>query len=276
MVPSDAFGLCRHKPVRGPAVGALVAASLALVVVSLVPTNTASSIMPPALAAPQDPLVTEFNRRQKLFETKRYDEVTQGAAEFLEQVRSRLGEDSKLFELTQMMFASAYNMADRFADAALYLEQRLARLDEKRAADEWTLFTLGRVYWQLGRYGEAAPLLARALSIMEKTFKPDDTRTLVALGHLAATYEQIGRNEEAKLLYERAVANAEKALGPNHPHIATHPIQLGQTLSLRLRRGRTVVDAGARDPRQGPRRHVLDRTDSRFSERVLQVQGPLR
>jgi CHAT domain-containing protein len=175
----------------------------------------------PARAAPQEPLVTEFNRRKKLFDAKRYDEVIKQAAEFLEQIRIRLGEDSNLFEQAQLMIASAYNMADRYAEAVPYLEQRLARLEQRHSADlEWTLFTLGAVYYQLGRYREAEPLLTRALATMEKTFKPDDTRTLMTVGHLAAVYELTGRDAEAKLLYERARVRAEKVLGPNHPHVA--------------------------------------------------------
>jgi hypothetical protein len=78
----------------------------------------------PARAAPQEPLVTEFNRRKKLFDAKRHDEVIKQAAEFLEQIRIRLGEDSNLFEQSQLMIASAYNMADRYTEAVPYLEQR--------------------------------------------------------------------------------------------------------------------------------------------------------
>jgi CHAT domain-containing protein len=179
------------------------------------------AIISPARAAPQDALVAEFNRRQKLFGAKKYNEVTAQAEQFLEEIRARLGEDSNLFEQAQLMIASAYNMASRYAEAVPHLERRLARLEQKGSADlEWTLFTLGDAYWELGRYREAEPPLTRALALMEKTFKPDDIRTLMAVGLLAPVYERTGRETEAMLLFERALARAEKALGPDHRHVA--------------------------------------------------------
>jgi CHAT domain-containing protein/tetratricopeptide (TPR) repeat protein len=178
------------------------------------------AIISPARAAAQDPLVAEFNRRQKLFDAKRYGEVTEQAAQYLEQIRSRLGEDSNLFEQAQLMIGSAYNLASRYAEAVPHLEWRLARLDQKGKADEWTLYTLGVAYYEVRRHRDAEPTLTRALALMERTFKPDNTYTLLAVRYLAAVYTDTGREAQSSLLYQRAVARAENALGPTHPHVA--------------------------------------------------------
>jgi hypothetical protein len=100
------------------------------------------SIASPAEAAAQEPLLTEFNRRQKLFDAKKYQEVVKQAAEFLKQIRSRFGADSHTFALAENMIVSSYVSLDRAEDAIPYLEHKHARLDASGSEDAWTLHAL--------------------------------------------------------------------------------------------------------------------------------------
>jgi tetratricopeptide (TPR) repeat protein len=197
------------------------AGSIALAITTVtILTAPAAVLVTPTQAAPQDTLVNEFARRQRLFDTKRYDEVVKQADEFLEQMRARFGEDSDTFNDSRNMIISSYSNLDRFAEALPYIEQRAAWQKARGIEDDaWTLFMLGRTYLGLYRYQDAEAPLVRVVAIFERTLKPDDYRIRTALRLLGTLYSRTDRYEEARLMFERELAYAEKALGPNHFNI---------------------------------------------------------
>src|SRR5262249_14906933 len=152
-----------------------------------------------------------FNRRQKLFETRQYSEVTAQAAEFLEQMRGRYGEDSKPFELAENMIISAHVFSNRTPDAVPYLEHKLGRRQASGSQNdlEFTLYNLGRAYNEVGRFSEAEPLHLRVLAMFEKTPTRENLgRIRNTLGGLANTYSGLGRLEDSKRVLERELAYA--------------------------------------------------------------------
>src|SRR5262249_49237449 len=145
----------------------LVISAISLAIIAIfAPTSAVSPGPTPALAAPQDPLVAEFNRRQNLYNARRYFDVIQQAAEFLEQMRSRYGEDSNPFELAENMIISSHVLSNRRPEAVPYLEHKLARLQASGSENslDFTLCNLGGAYSELGRFSEAEPLDLRVLA----------------------------------------------------------------------------------------------------------------
>ena len=193
-----------------------------LLATTLVPKESGMlpSLTPSAYAAPQDALMADFNRRQRLFEAGKRDEVIKQAAEFLDAIRDRFGEGSPTFEPVENMIISSYTSLGRTAQAIPLLERKLVRLQERGTEDVWVLYLLGRAYNELWRFREAEPLLIRALSMLENAPAPDGQRIRYTLGGLANTYSGLGRLEQSKLLLERELADAERQLGPDHPEVA--------------------------------------------------------
>jgi CHAT domain-containing protein len=196
------------------------AGSIALAIATAPLTNPAL-IASSAYAAPQDALVSEFARRERLFNAQRYDEVVKQADEFLGQMRARFGEDSEAFQNARKMIISSYSSLGRHAETLPLIEQHAAWLKAKGTDDEvWTLYTLGRTYLGLNRYLDAESPLTRLLGIFEKTLSPDDYRIRSTLRFLGIVYSRTDRFDEARSMFERELAYAEKALGPNHFNIS--------------------------------------------------------
>jgi CHAT domain-containing protein/tetratricopeptide (TPR) repeat protein len=195
-------------------------AMLSVAILLPIKTGPVPSLTSPAYAAPQDPLIVEFNRRARLFEARKYEEVIKQAAEFLNAMRDRFGEDSPTFRPAENMVISSYIQLDRHTEVVPLLERKYASLKASGAEDLWTIFSLGSAYLPLGRCREAEPLVTRALELLEQTARPDDYRIRTALGTLANVYSCLGRYEESVLLHQRALELAERFLGPDHPALA--------------------------------------------------------
>jgi CHAT domain-containing protein/tetratricopeptide (TPR) repeat protein len=206
-------------------------AMLSVAILLPIKTGPVPSLTSPAYAAPQDPLIVEFNRRARLFDARKYEEVIKQAAEFLNAMRDRFGEDSPTFRPAENMVISSYIQLDRHTEVVPLLERKYASLKASGAEDVWTIFSLGSAYLPLGRCREAEPLVTRALELLEQTARPDDYRIRTALGTLANVYSCLGRYEESVLLHQRALELAERFLGPDHPALADSLEQMAKKYS---------------------------------------------
>jgi CHAT domain-containing protein/tetratricopeptide (TPR) repeat protein len=86
-----------------------------------------------------------------------------------------------------------------------------------------TLDDLNRRFLELygeGNYTEAAKVGERAVTLAEKTLKPNDSRTADALHRLATLTLEQGNYAAAEVLHRRSLAIREKVFGPNHPNVA--------------------------------------------------------
>lgn len=103
--------------------------------------------------------------------------------------------------MTQFNLAHAYATQERWADSQCILlelmeNQRKIVPHEHPDMIEAEL-ELARITKQLGQLDEAETLLKRNVSMAEKVHGPHDSRTLNAMGQLAAIYIARGQPEEA-------------------------------------------------------------------------------
>ncbi len=78
-----------------------------------------------------------------------------------------------------------------------------------------------------GRTAEGIPVAEEAVSVAEKSFRPDDPKIALTLNLLGAMYDEQGRYADAEPLFKRSLAIREKAYGPDNPEVAKSLAGLG-------------------------------------------------
>lgn len=97
------------------------------------------------------------------------------------------------------------------------------------------LSALALLHGRRGDFAKASELFERALSVVEKSFPPDDPRVAMALNNLGFSYSVQKRYAEAEPLLGRALAIHEAARGADHPG-TTHILNNYATLLRALGR----------------------------------------
>jgi tetratricopeptide (TPR) repeat protein len=117
----------------------------------------------------------------------------------------------------------------RYAEAA-WLELAMMASAE-RLGDEQLLAlaleTVGNVRWMTGDYAPSRESYERALTLLERSPKPDRLNLSRVLNGLGNVLMDQGRYAEARGHFERALALKEEALGAEHPAIAVTLNNLG-------------------------------------------------
>ena len=74
-------------------------------------------------------------------------------------------------------------------------------------------------YWKKDEYDEALKIYREALSIQEKLFRKEGTKTANTTGNVGLVYEYKGEYEKALEIYKAELLIKEKVLGNDHPHM---------------------------------------------------------
>ena len=180
----------------------------------------------PAQSAPEPPGAVSplQNELQALYDAGKYAEAIPLAQQYLEESRSKFGDEHREVANAVTWLGGLYHMRGRYAEADPLMRQALA-IREKVLGPDHTdvaqaLNNLAQNESRQGRYEAAEKLLQRALAIDEKVSGPNHHRVGTTINNLALLYNKQRRHQDAVPLLERTIRIFETSLGPSHHDVA--------------------------------------------------------
>jgi len=127
-----------------------------------------------------------------------------------------------------MQWSSLWSNIGRWdvAESLMQLHERIAKMVGNEGGDKNELLlhtrqSLGLNYGLQGKLKEAEEILADVFDITNKTYGPDDLRTLSAMSNLAVVYEDRGRWKDAQEIFDLVRDKRLKSLGKNNEDTLT-------------------------------------------------------
>jgi len=150
------------------------------------------------------------------------------------EISGHYGPASDLMAELLPAFASALTALGRVDEAVAITRASYQALQEEpeRSLVVVTLILNAHVHAlrQAGLEEEAEPVAREYLDKVTRLYGAEDTRTSVAMGHLAQVLGRLGRHEEAVGLMEQSVAIRRRNLEADNPRLAVQLLSLGQLL----------------------------------------------
>ena len=215
--PVSAFGLFWAWTRRNPALAAVSAAALLLLLtVAVVSTRAAVR-----LGREQDATAAAFNRaeierRQALTEAATSKAITDFLQNDLLAQAAPDQQPDRDLKLRTVLDRAAKKIDGRFATQPLV---------EAALRD-----TLAETYRSLGDYALMQHNLERAIEIRRQQFGAEDPRTLATMGRLAGALLSQGKTREAESLARQTLDRQRRVLGPDHPDTLRSMETLGDVL----------------------------------------------